>query len=122
MSAVAALLSIVLFLAFASAGAQKIVFNPTTSRSAERLDVTKRAYQRIGLSEVAGAVGLLVGMVAKGHAPLAIVNEVAAGALALLMALAVAWHLRSRETLKAVAPASALGVLLLVELVFRLIG
>ena len=104
------------------AGAQKLVFNPATSKSAGRLGITKRAYQRIGLCEIAGALGLLVGMVAKGNAPLAIINEVAAGGLVVLMTLAVAWHLRSRDPIKFVAPAALLGVFALIELVFRLIG
>lgn len=120
MTVVAALLSIALFLAFGSAGAQKLVFNPAMSRVAEHLGFTKRAYQRIGGIEVAGGIGLLIGLAAKGSSTLAIVNEVAAAVLFLLMAAAVAVHLRKGDALKYVAPALVLGLFVVLELIFRL--
>ena len=122
MSVAASLLSIVLFLAFASSGLQKIGFNPATSKSAERLNVTKRNFQRIGVLEVLGALALLVGLVATGASVLAVLNEVAAGCLALLMAVAVAVHLRQRDAVKYYAPALALGLLAVVELVLRVLS
>ena len=64
MSVFAALLSIMLCLAFAMAGAQKILFNPVMSKSAEHLGFTKRGYRRIGVLELVGAVGVIVGVVA----------------------------------------------------------
>lgn len=121
MSVVASLLSIGLFLAFGSAGAQKIVFNPAMSKAADRLGITKRAYQRIGGVEVLGGIALLIGLAAKRSSPLAIVNEIGAGGLGVMMALVVVAHLRKRDAAKYFAPALVLGVLALVELVFRLI-
>src|ERR1039458_285932 len=113
MTVVAALLSIALFLAFGSTGAQKLVFNSPMSRVAEHLGFTKRAYQRIGAIEVVGAIALLIGLAAKGTTTLALVNEIAAGGLCLLMVAAVAVHLRKGDAFKYVAPALALGVLVL---------
>jgi uncharacterized membrane protein YphA (DoxX/SURF4 family) len=120
MTVVAALLSIALFLAFGSSGAQKLVFNPAVSRVADHLGFTKRSYQRIGGFELVGAIGLLIGLAARGSSVLAIVNEVAAGGLFLLMVAAVTVHLRRGDAAKYVAPALALGLLVMLELIFRL--
>lgn len=122
MSTVAALLSIVLFLAFGSAGAQKIVFNPTMSHTADHLGFTKRAYQRIGGLEVIGAIALLIGLAAKGSSILAILNEVAAAAFIVLMFLAVMTQLRKGDGAKFFTPALVLGVVSLVELIARLLA
>lgn len=120
MSVVASLLSIVLFLAFGSAGAQKIIFNPVMSKAAGHLGFTKRTYRTIGGIEVIGAVGVLIGLAAKGPSFLAIVNEIAAGGLFVMMVLAVSFHLRKGDRPKYFASALLLGVLALVELIFRL--
>jgi hypothetical protein len=120
MAVAASLLSIALFLAFASAGLQKLVFNPAMSNVAERLGYTRKTYRRIGAVEVIGAIALLAGLVGKGTTALAILNEAAAGVLAVLMALALTAHLRRGEKAKYFTPALALGVLAVVELVLRL--
>jgi hypothetical protein len=122
MSVVAALLSIILFLAFGSAGVQKIVFNPTMSHAADHLGFTKRAYQRIGGLEVIGAIALLIDLAAKGSSILAILNEVAAAAFIVLMLLAVMTHLRKGDGAKFFTPALVLGVVSLVELIARFLA
>jgi hypothetical protein len=121
MTVVAALLSIALFFAFGSSGAQKLVFNPAMSRVADHLGFTKRSYQRIGGIELVGALGLLIGLDSRGSTVLAIVNEVAAGGLLLMMVIAVVLHVRRGDTFKYVAPALVLGVLVMLELIFRLV-
>ncbi|HEV3188695.1 MAG TPA: DoxX family protein [Acidimicrobiales bacterium] len=120
MSVVASLLSIVLFLAFASAGTQKIIFNPVMSKAAGHLGFTKRSYRSIGAIELLGATGVLVGLAARGTSPLAILNEVAAGGLFVMMVLAVIVHLQKRDKTKLLVPALALGVLAIAELIVRL--
>jgi uncharacterized membrane protein YphA (DoxX/SURF4 family) len=120
MPVVAALFSIVLFVVFATAGAQKMVFNPVMSKAAEHLGFTKRGYQRIGALELAGALGLILGVVATRSSFLGIVNELAAICLAVLMTLAVRVHIRRADGAKMFAPALILGVLAIVELVVRL--
>jgi hypothetical protein len=55
MRAVASIVSIILFLAFATTGAQKMIFNTMASRTAEHLGVKKKSFQGIGLLEVLGA-------------------------------------------------------------------
>jgi uncharacterized membrane protein YphA (DoxX/SURF4 family) len=120
MSVFAALLSIVLCLAFTMAGAQKILFNPVMSKSAERLSFTKRGYRRIGVLELIGALGVIVGVVAHGTSFLGVLNELAAIGLALMMSLAVYLHLRRGDSAKLFSPALVLGFLALLELIFRL--
>src|ERR1700679_177253 len=76
MFVVAVLLSVVLFVSFASAGAQKIVFNPATSKAAEHFGFTKRGYQRIGLVELLGAVAVIAGLAASRGSALGVLNEI----------------------------------------------
>lgn len=119
MSAVASLLTLMLFLAFATSGLQKVIFNPAISHSADRLGITKRAFQRMGVLEVVGSIGLLVGLAASGASFWAIVNELAAAALFLLTMGAVAFYLRRRDRAKDFTPTLALGLGALLELILR---
>jgi uncharacterized membrane protein YphA (DoxX/SURF4 family) len=121
MSVAAALLSIVLFLAFCSAGAQKIVFNPAMSKSADHLGFTKRAYRRLGGVEVLGSLAVLIGLTGKGTSALGVINEIGAAGLTVMMVLAVGVHLRKSDSAKYFTPALVLGVLALLELIFRLV-
>jgi len=121
MSIVASLLSIILFLAFFSAGIQKLQFNPVISETAQRLGFSKRSYRRIGLLEIVGGVALLIGLAGARASFWGIVNEVAALALALAMVLAVIFHLRKGDGVRRFAPALILGVLALIELLSRLV-
>ncbi|HEY5120351.1 MAG TPA: DoxX family protein [Acidimicrobiales bacterium] len=120
MSAVAVPLTIILFFAFLASGLQKVIFNPTMSRSADHLGFTKSAYQRVGGLEIAGALGLLVGVAAWGSSFWAIVNEAAAIGLFVLMVRAALTQFRKGDKADTVAPVLVLGVLALLELVFRL--
>ena len=120
MSVAAALLSILLFLAFATAGAQKVVFNPVMSKAAEHLGFTKRGYQRIGVVEGLGAIAVIAGLVASRTSALGVINEIGATGLTVMMAMAVAFHLRNGDQAKYFTPALALGVVALLEVVFRL--
>lgn len=119
MSIAASLLSIALFVAYATAGLQKLVFNPTSSHAAEHLGYSKRAYRRVGLVELVGAVALLVGLAARRSAPLGIVNEVAAGLLVVLATFVVVVRRRHAERLAQYAPELVLGVLALAALLTR---
>jgi hypothetical protein len=75
---------------------------------------TKSNYQVIGALELAGAVGLVVGLAV---APLGIA---AAIGLVVLMGGAVVVHLRANEPFKTSVPALALGLVTVVELVLRI--
>jgi len=120
MSAVASILSIILFLAFATSGLQKVRFNPMSSQSAGHLGFTKNAFQRIGALEIVGGFALMAGLAAKGATFLAILNEVAAAGLLATMVLAVYFHRRKGDSITMIAPALVLGLAALIELVLRL--
>ena len=120
MAAVASVVSIILFLAFLTAGIQKVLFSPAMSHAAEHLGLTKRLYRRIGVVEMVAGVAVMVGLVGKGASFLAILNEVAAAGLVALMIGAVVVHRRRSDALAAYGPALGLGVLALIEVVTRL--
>ena len=120
MRAVASILSIVIFLAFATSGAQKLIFTTMASQSAEHLGFKKKPFQGVGLAEVAGALGVLVGLAAKHGSLLSWLNVAAAVGLSVTMVAAVSLHLRRGDGIKGAAPALSLGVLCLIELILRL--
>jgi len=120
MRAVASIISIILFLAFATIGAQKLIFNTMASQTAEHLGFRKKPFQLVGLAEVLGAVGVMIGLASKRGAPLTLVNEVAAGALLVATLAAAVVHLRKGDGVRGAAPALALGALCLAEVILRL--
>ncbi len=119
MSVAASLLSIALFIAFATTGLQKVVFNPASSRAAEHLGYAKRTYQRVGVIEVVGAIALMVGLAARRSAPLGLVNEVGAGVLVVLAGVLVVMQRRHGDRFAQYAPNLVLGVLALAALLTR---
>ena len=121
MRAVASILSIILFLAFATTGAQKMIFNTMASKTSEHLGFTKRTFQLVGLLETLGALGVLIGLAAKKGSFLALLNEAAAAGLLLAMLVATVFHFRKGDGLKESAPALGLGALCLIEILRRLV-
>ncbi|MGD1013520.1 MAG: DoxX family protein [Acidimicrobiales bacterium] len=120
MSVVATILSIVLFLAFAPSGLQKIRFNPMMSAAAEHLGFSKAAYQRIGVVEFAGALGVLIGLASARSTFLGALNIAAATGLAVTMIGAVFFHLKHGDEFVLFAPAGTLAIISILELIFRL--
>jgi hypothetical protein len=107
---VAALLA----LAYGAAAIPKIAGAAAMVTAAEEHGFTKGNYQVIGALELAGAVGLVVGLAV---APLGVA---AAIGLIVLMGGAVVVHLRAKEAFKTSIPALALGLITVVELVLRI--
>jgi uncharacterized membrane protein YphA (DoxX/SURF4 family) len=120
MRAVASILSIILFLAFATAGLQKLIFNTMASQTAEHLGFKRSSFQRIGVVEMAGALGVIIGVAARHHSLLALLNEAAAGGLLIAMLVATVVHLRKGDGLKGAAPALALALVCALEIALRL--
>jgi DoxX-like family len=118
--AVASILSIALFLAFATSGLQKLIYNTMASQVADHLGFSKAALRRIGLLESLGALAVLVGLAAHKGATLAWLNIAGAVGLVALMVGAVVLHLRKGDGFKGSMPALALGVVCVVEVVLRL--
>jgi hypothetical protein len=119
MAVAASMLSMVLFLAFMTAGAQKVVFNPFMSQTAERLGFTRSGYRRVGVVEMAAAVALLIGL-ASAKDWLARVNEGAAAVLILAALYTLIGQLRAGDSIRRYAPLIVLGALAAAELVLRL--
>jgi hypothetical protein len=98
--------------AFAAAGSAKLAAVPAMRTKAAHVGFSVSAYRRIGLLEVLGVVGLLVG------AFVPVIGALAAAGLLVLLAGAVATHLRNGDGAREVAPALVLG---LVTLTFLLL-
>lgn len=120
MLAVAAILSIMLFLMFVSSGIQKLRFTPLMAQSADHLNFSKASFKRIGVLEILGGIGLMAGLSAKTGI-WAILNEAAAGGLLLTMLLAIYFHVKKGDNFKFFGPAALLALLSAVELVLRLV-
>jgi uncharacterized membrane protein YphA (DoxX/SURF4 family) len=120
MSIATSVLSIVVFLAFWTAGIQRVRFTPVLSRSADHLGFSKRTFQAIGVVELVGGLGVMIGLASTRNSPLGIVNEVCAGGLFLAMLAAVVVHLRKGDGVRQWSLPLALGVVSLLVAVFRL--
>jgi len=119
MAVAACMLSIVLFLAFMTSGAQRVAFNPFMSQTAERLGFTKATFRRVGVVEILGAAALVAGLSSSGNW-LARVNEAAAVVLALAAGITLVGQLRARDPIRRYGPLLAMVALALVELGLRL--
>jgi hypothetical protein len=97
----AALIAVV----FIAAGAAKILAVPPMQAAAGHAGFSVDAYRRIGVLEVAGAAGVLIGLI---HP---VVGGLAGVGLLALLAGAVVMHLRNRDRPRQVAPAVVCVVL-----------
>ena len=105
----------VLVVAFAAAGAAKLAAVPAMRARAAHVGFSVAAYRRIGLLEILGVLGLLVG------ALLPAIGALAAAGLLLLLGGAMIAHLRSGDGPRELAPALVLGLATLAFLI-RVIG
>jgi hypothetical protein len=101
-------LAVLLAIAVLGAGVAKLAGAPAMRESADHLGFSWPAYQRIGGLEVAGALGVLAGLVVP------LLGALAAGCLALLLVLAAATHLRRGDGVLRAAPAAVLAVVAVV--------
>jgi uncharacterized membrane protein YphA (DoxX/SURF4 family) len=98
-------LSILLAIAFIGAGVSKLTGQSAMREAATHFGITWERYRSIGVLEVAGAAGLLLGLAVTA------LGAVAALALTLLMIAAVATHRRAGDAPAQMAPATVLGLL-----------
>jgi hypothetical protein len=101
----------VLVVAFAAAGAAKLAAVPAMRARAAHVGFSVAAYRRIGLLEILGVLGLLVG------ALLPVIGALAAAGLLLLLGGAMIAHLRSGDGPRELAPAVVLGLATLAFLI-----
>ena len=90
--------------AFAAAGSAKLAAVPAMRARAEHVGFSVAAYRRIGLLEVLGVLGLLIG------AFVPIIGALAAVGLLMLLGGACVAHLRNGDGLREMAPALVLGL------------
>lgn len=114
MFAITVILSLLLAVAFVAAGSAKITNNPQIVSNLRRLRVDNALIRPIGVLEVLGAAGLVIGL---AWAPLG-----AAAALGLfgLMVGALRYHARAHDAPPALAPPALLGLLALAAFVLRI--
>ena len=106
----------VLVVAFAAAGAAKLAAVPAMRARAAHVGFSVAAYRRIGLLEILGVLGLLVG------AMLPAIGALAAAGLLLLLGGAMIAHLRSGDGPRELAPALVLGLATLAFLILMVGG
>ena len=106
----------VLIVAFAAAGAAKLAAVPAMRARAAHVGFTVVAYRRIGILEILGVLGLLVG------AFVPVIGVLAAVGLLLLLGGAVLAHLRSGDRVRELLPATVLGLTTLAFLILVLGG
>ena len=108
--------ALVLAVAVLGAGVAELAGAAAMQDAANHLGFSWPAYQRIGALEVAGGLGVLVGIVVP------LLGALAGGCLAVLLALAAATHLRRGDGLLAAAPAAVLAVLAAVVAVLLVVA
>jgi hypothetical protein len=106
----------VLVVAFAVAGAAKLAAVPAMRARAAHVGFSVAAYRRIGILEILGVLGLLVG------ALLPVIGALAAAGLLLLLGGAMIAHLRSGDGPRELAPALVLGLATLAFLILMVGG
>jgi hypothetical protein len=111
MTLTAAVLAVLLALIFVTLGTAKVVaVQPMRARAAE-VGFSTMAYRRIGLLEVAGAIGLLLGAVNP------LIGAAAGVGLLLLLGGAVITHVRNGDGPRKFAAAVVCGLLVAAYLV-----
>ena len=101
---------------FIALGAAKVAAVAPMRARAAHLGYATRSYQTIGVLEIAGAIGVLLGLIAPP------IGALAAAGLLLLLAGAVLAHLRNRDQPRLLAPALVAGLLVAAYLVTVLGG
>ncbi|WP_326640551.1 DoxX family protein [Streptosporangium sp. NBC_01755] len=109
-----AVLSVLLALAFAGAGFPKLSGKKDMAAQLAQLGVSAGLMRVIGGLEILGAVGLVIGLWIEG------LGIAAAAGLALLMAGAVLYHVKARDTAKNTSASLVLLVLSVVTIALRL--
>ena len=122
MAAVASIITIALFLVLLTSGSLAMAGESSTQHLADRLGVERQLFRRVGIVQVVVAVGLMVGVAARGSAALAIVNDAAAAVLVVLAALAILLERRHGAAWRMVTPVALVGLAAVGELVLRLLS
>lgn len=99
----------VLVVAFTLAGYAKISAQPSMRRAAVQLGLSEQSYRAIGVVEVLGAFGVMIGVLDLFRA----VGFLAAGGLFALMVGAIGFHFQAEDEATELAPAVVMAALTL---------
>jgi uncharacterized membrane protein YphA (DoxX/SURF4 family) len=113
MFVVTIILAVLLALGFAASGVQKLTRAKMMVEGASHIGVPYSLYMVIGVLEVLAAVGLIVGLW------VAALGIAAGIGIVLLMIGALIFHIRAGDKIAQFGPALLLGVLAVVEVIFR---
>lgn len=116
MVALTFVLGTLLAAAFAVSGVRKIVATDRVHAEADHLAVPRPAFRAIGVAEVVGAVGVVVGFASS------VIGIVAGAALAVLMLGAVSMHRRVHDPVTRLLPAAVLGLLAVAVVVVHVVS
>jgi uncharacterized membrane protein YphA (DoxX/SURF4 family) len=105
MSVVAVVLSVILALAFLGAGFAKVSGQQMMMEAADHFGFPRSQYKLIGVAEIAGAAGLLIGIAVTA------LGVAAAACLTVLMIGAVIVHIRAKDAFGMYVPALVLAIL-----------
>jgi hypothetical protein len=94
-------------------GTMKLLNNVTARGSADHLGISVNLSRAIGLAEIAGAAGLILGII---FVPLAILT---ATAVLILMIGAVGYHIRAHDACTAILPAALTAAAALAAIVLN---
>ncbi|NBM18109.1 DoxX family protein [Streptomyces sp. GC420] len=111
MSTTTIVLAVILAAVFLLLGSAKLAAVPAMRQAAAHVGMTTNHYRLLGALEVAAAAGLLAGL------RITALGAAASAGLVLLMAGAVAVHLRSGDPAARCLPAAAVGALAAAHLV-----
>ena len=114
MTALAWITGILLLAGFGMAGMAKITKQQMLVESAEHLGFSISQYQLIGAAEVAGAVGVLVGLLVDD---LSVLGLLAAVGLVLVGLGALFFHNRAGDAVKDMAPVAILSVVAILHII-----
>lgn len=101
------ILASLLVVAFTAFGSAKLAAVPAMRAKAEHVGFSVTAYRRIGLLELLGVVGLLIG------AFVPVIGALAGAGLLMLLGGAVVTHVRNGDGIRDIAPAIVLGLVTL---------
>ncbi len=105
------IIGIVVALAFGASGLAKITGQPAMREASIHVGVPWERFRMLGFAEVAGAAGVIIGLIWSKAMPLAVA---AAIGLALVGLGGVYFHIKAGDKPKDYAPAGVLGVLAIV--------
>lgn len=112
------ILGLLLSVGFSLAGYAKVTNQEVMLRARQHFDLSANAYLLIGVAELAGAAGSLIGLVDS----LAVVGFFAVLGLAVLMVGAISFHIRFGDQFNELLPALVMTMLSLLYLASRAIG